>query len=621
MAAMMMRTYVYSRAIAPIRTSLCMGTLPPTTLLTPTLLRACTSSAHLDSRHSRKLVTTPIFYVNGRPHIGHAYTAVLADAISRYLRLRGDDVLFATGTDEHGQKVAASAEKMQMSPIEFATINSNAFRSLFEKLNVEYDDFIRTTEERHKNVVQKVWKILIEKGAIYKGVHEGWYCESDEVFVPDTQVVEREVEERDGDKIVKTTRTVAILDGVEKEVKHVREENYMFRMEQYKERLEAWLRSSAAVTPVGRLNEALANLQNLKDLSVSRPARRVPFAILVPNDDSQAIYVWLDALFNYMTVSKHAPRSQQWWTDTDEEEEELDAEFQRQSERASSANTVVHWPPSIQVLGKDILKFHALFWPAFLMALDEKLPETLLVHSHWLSKGMKMSKSIGNVIDPDEMIEKLGVDGLRYAMLREGAVTTDGNFDAVHLAEKANSELADTFGNLISRITGKRLAPEGSLWRPCPDALSGVAGADSLIERAVSLPNTLSPILEGHTSNALDSICNLGWDANAFVEKNAPWAIRKEEKAAMKAEDTQVANKLREKRNAVLHTAAVCGASMAACLAPFVPGVAGRAASSLSLDLPTIFQSPSSLKSMEFVLSQNKGGVVFEKIETERLKM
>lgn len=341
------------------------------------------------------IITTPIFYVNSVPHIGHLYTTLLADALSRYLRLIGNKTIFTTGTDEHGLKVKQSADKKSINVKDFCDEISNLFRSLFNKANIQYDDFIRTTENRHKEFVKKMWNDL--QNDIYLGDFEGWYNISDEEFVTNV-----------------TDTTGLIL---------IKEPNYFFKLSKYKDKILEWLETNP-IYPQSRKNEMLQFLRNeLKDLSISRLKEKIEWGIEVPNNKDHLIYVWLDALTNYLTVSR---------------------EF---------------WPADYHIIGKDIVKFHSIYWPAFLMSSNHELPKRLIVHSHWTMNKEKISKSKGNVIDPFELLEKYDVDFVRYYLLREGKISDDCDFSYDELSNKLNSELSNVFGNLITRTLSKKLNP------------------------------------------------------------------------------------------------------------------------------------------------------------------
>ncbi|MGB4703613.1 MAG: methionine--tRNA ligase [Candidatus Saccharicenans sp.] len=355
-------------------------------------------------------VTTPIYYVNDVPHIGHAYTTIIADALARYQRLCGKKVYFLTGTDEHGQKIEKAAAEKGMSPKELADRVVVRFKELWQKLNISYDYFIRTTEEFHERGVQKIFQKLLEKGDIYKGKYQGWYCISEENFLSEDVPLEP-----DNTKICPDCGRRAIL---------LEEESYFFRLSAYQQPLLDFYASNPQfVRPQSRMNEVVSFVrQGLKDLSITRTTVR--WGIPVPGDPKHTIYVWFDALHNYITGAGYD------WN------HELFETF---------------WPADVHLIGKDILRFHAIFWPAFLMAAGFPLPRTVFGHGWWLKDETKMSKSKGNVLDPHLILEKVGADALRYFMLREVPIGLDGSFSHEGFVHRVNSDLANDLGNLVQR--------------------------------------------------------------------------------------------------------------------------------------------------------------------------
>lgn len=355
-------------------------------------------------------VTTPIYYVNDVPHIGHAYTTIIADALARFNRLQGKDVFFLTGSDEHGQKIEKAAAEKGLPPRELADRVVGRIKDLWRELNISYDFFIRTTEPFHERGVQKIFARLRDKGDIYKGTYQGWYCVSDENFLAEEVPLEPE-----GDKICPDCGKRAIL---------VSEECYFFRMSRYQEPLlEFYAQNPDFVRPASRMNEVVSFVrQGLKDLSITRTT--VKWGIAVPDDPKHTIYVWFDALHNYLTGVGY-----DW---------DL-ARFER------------FWPATIHLIGKDILRFHAIFWPAFLMAAGFPLPRVVFGHGWWLRDEAKMSKSRGNVLDPQIILKTFGPDPLRYFLLREIPIGLDGNFSHEGFLHRVNSDLANDLGNLVHR--------------------------------------------------------------------------------------------------------------------------------------------------------------------------
>jgi len=359
-----------------------------------------------------KYITTPIYYVNGEAHIGHAYTTFIADTMARYERLKGNDTYFLTGTDEHGQKIEESAQKAGKPTQEFADEISGTFKALWDEFEISYDKFIRTTDEDHKRGVQKAFEVMYAKGDIYKDFYEGHYCVSCETFFPETQL-------EDGEFCPDCGRTTSII----------KEESYFFRLSKYEDRLLAhYADNPDFILPRSRANEVINFVKGgLRDLSVTRTSFK--WGVKMPeslHDDKHVMYVWLDALLNYITALGYGK---------------------------DDAN-MHYWPASTHFVGKDILRFHAIYWPAFLMSLDMPLPEHIGAHGWWTRDGEKMSKSKGNVISPKEVADAYGAENLRYFMLREVPFGQDGDFSQRAFIDRINSELSNDLGNLLNRIIG-----------------------------------------------------------------------------------------------------------------------------------------------------------------------
>ncbi|MDR2105269.1 MAG: methionine--tRNA ligase, partial [Deferribacteraceae bacterium] len=355
-------------------------------------------------------ITTPIYYVNDVPHIGHLYTTLAVDTLARYKRLRGVDTFFLTGTDEHGQKIAQAAAAKNQTPKELADQVVTRYLALWEKLGVSNDDFIRTTEERHIKTVQTAFELLREKGDIYPGDYEGWYCTPCEAFWTETQLGEGNLCPDCGRPTVR-----------------MKEATYFFKMSKYQERLLKHIEDNPAfIRPESRKNEIAAFIkEGLKDLSVSRVSFN--WGVPVKNDEKHVVYVWVDALINYLSALG--------WVD-------------------NAPNFQKFWSNCTHMVGKDILRFHAVYWPSLLMALDLPLPKQIFAHGWWTVEGQKMSKSLGNAIDPFFLTDKFGNDQVRYFMLREVTFGLDGDFSYKALIHRINGDLANDLGNLVNRTLG-----------------------------------------------------------------------------------------------------------------------------------------------------------------------
>ncbi len=357
-------------------------------------------------------ITTPIYYPSAKPHMGHAYSSIIADFIARFNRINNFDVFFLTGTDEHGQKIQRAAEKNKLHPKEFCDQISKTFENLSKILNLSNNDFIRTTEDRHKKSVIKLWKILEKKDEIYLSKYSGWYSVSDEAFYN-----EDEVKEQNGIKVSITSGSV---------VEWVEEESYFFRLSKWQDSLLKYYEENPEfILPESRRNEVVSFVKSgLKDLSISR--KSFTWGIEVPSNNNHIIYVWLDALTNYLSALNY--------------KDENNENFRK------------FWPASVHLIGKDILRFHAVYWPAFLMAANITLPKTIYGHGWILSGDEKMSKSKGNILDPIEIVNQYGLDPLRYYLIKEVSFGNDGNISRDKLEDCINSDLANNFGNLCQRV-------------------------------------------------------------------------------------------------------------------------------------------------------------------------
>jgi len=429
-------------------------------------------------------VTTPIYYVNDKPHIGHAYTTVAADVLARYARLRGRPTRFLTGTDEHGQKIQDKAKELDREPQSFVDEMSPPFKAAFEQLSCTFDDYIRTTEARHKGVAQQLWKTMQACGDIYLGEYEGWYSVADEAYI-----TEKELEALDP-----VTRS---------KVKRMREPSYFFKLSAYGDRLLAFYEAHPKfVQPEGRFNEVKSFVKGgLRDLAMSRTS--FDWGIAVPDDPDHVMWVWCDALTNYISAlgGPGGALFGKFWAD--------DAD-------------VVH------IVGKDILRFHAIFWPAFLMSAGIRPPSQVWAHGWLTINGDKMSKRLGNFIPPGPLVDSFGADVVRYYLLREVAFGQDGDFAHNNVLARYNGELANGLGNLLNRMVASIVKNnlDGTIpARPTSDDpldVALIAKAKGAAERAAGHLDDIAP------HRALDAIWELVGAANGYVDKTAPWALAKQ---------------------------------------------------------------------------------------------
>ncbi|MFB0565481.1 MAG: methionine--tRNA ligase [Candidatus Aminicenantaceae bacterium] len=430
-------------------------------------------------------VTTPIYYVNDVPHIGHAYTTIIADALARFKRLSGEKVFFLTGTDEHGQKVEKAAAEKKLEPKELADEVVVRFKDLWRALSISYDYFIRTTQPIHEKTVQKIFKRLKEKGDIYKGIYKGWYCISDENFLPE------DVPLQEGN--------YKICPDCGKQANIVSEECYFFKLSAYqKPLLDFYAKNPTFVRPQSRMNEVVSFVrQGLKDLSITRTT--VKWGIPVPEDPDHTIYVWFDALYNYLTGIGY-----DWNMD-------LYTQF---------------WPAAVHFIGKDILRFHAIFWPAFLMASDFPLPHCVFGHGWWLKDETKMSKSKGNVLDPRIILKTFKADPLRYFLLREVPIGLDGNFSHEGFLHRVNSDLANDLGNLVHRtLTMIRNYFGGTI-----EVVDDEEKSDKTLRLAFEdlKKKTFAFFNEYALNKALEEIWVYINSVNRYLAQNEPWKLAKD---------------------------------------------------------------------------------------------
>jgi len=433
-------------------------------------------------------ITTSISYINGKPHIGHALEAVQADVLARYHRLKGDEVFFLTGTDEHGSKIAKLAKEQNATPERIAETNSAAFAELKNILGLSNSDFIRTSDkDRHWPGVEKLWGKLVEADAIHKDKYKGYYCVGCEAFITEKDLVDGKC------PIHKAPPEI------------ISEDNYFFDLSKYADQIKTKIKSKELeILPEGRAKEILNILdKGLDNVSFSRPKEKLSWGVPVPNDPDHTIYVWGDALANYITgigFGRDEDNFQKWWSE-------------------SSENDIVH------VIGKDILKFHAAIWPGMLLAANLPLPKQILVHGFISSDGHKMSKSLGNVVDPVEVVDKYGTDALRYYLLKEIPSTDDGDFSWKRFNEVYHGELADNLGNLISRVISMASKYTGA---KTPKPTVGKEMYGSHIFNCVK--NTKDYINEFKLDMAMKEIGGLIKVLNQYVDEKQPWVLYKEGK-------------------------------------------------------------------------------------------
>ncbi|CAI3922808.1 methionine--tRNA ligase [Commensalibacter papalotli (ex Botero et al. 2024)] len=461
------------------------------------------------------MITTPIYYVNGAPHVGHAYTSIAADVLARFKRLDGYDVFFLTGTDEHGQKVEQAAQDKGQSAQNFATMVSAQFRNMADQLNVSYDDFIRTTEERHIKSCQALWQKIADAGHIYLGAYEGWYSLRDECYYGEDELTTTQ----EGKKIAPTGA----------EVKWLKEPSYFFKLSAWQDKLlEFYEQNPKFIGPESRRNELLSFIKSgLRDLSVSRTSFK--WGIPVPGDDDHVMYVWFDALTNYISALGYP--------------------------NIKSSDLWRFWPADLHLVGKEISRFHALYWPAFLMAAGLEVPKRIYSHGWWTVEGEKMSKSVGNVIEPLKLVEEFGLDPVRFFLLREVPFGGDGDYSRQSLINRMNNELANDLGNLAQRTLSQVMRNcEGKL----PEIGQRHQDDETLLSKAILLPTLLREQMDRQALHeSLETIWKIIRASNAYIDHQAPWTLKKTDPQRMTVVLRVLVDTLR---------------IIATCLQPFIPG-------------------------------------------------
>ena len=475
---------------------------------------------------NRFYITTPIYYVNDVPHIGHAYTTVAADVLARYWRLHGRDVFFLTGLDEHGQKVEQAAAKAGIDPQAHCDKLAPQFQQLWRRLNISNDAFIRTTEPQHKKIVQLYLQELFDKQLIYKDSYTGWYCTFDERFWTEKDVAD------------------GLCPDCKRPVERLSEHNYFFKMGQYQDRLIEYIKTHEEfIRPESRRNEVLGFLQTqkLSDLSISRPKSRLSWGIELPFDGEYVTYVWFDALVNYLSALEY---------------------------KLPSPSVDRYWPASLHLVGKDILTTHAVYWSTMLMAFNLSLPETIFAHGWWTVEREKMSKSRGNVVDPNKMVDEFGADAFRYFLFREVPFGQDGDFSVPAMITTINSDLANGIGNLLSRtLTMVERFSGGTI--PHAEAPAIPALEDQIGKVAATLPDRIKVGFETlQFRENIQSIRELVGLCDEYIDKAAPWQLAKNQ------ED-------RPRLNTVLNTTARALRLLSVVLYPYIPNAAEQLARQL----------------------------------------
>ncbi len=453
-------------------------------------------------------ITTPIYYVNDVPHIGHAYTSLACDVLARFKRLDGFDVMFLTGTDEHGQKIEKAAARVGKDPQKFTDEVCTSFKNLSNIMNFSNDDFIRTSEEKHKRYVTEIWKKLVDSGNIYLGKYSGWYAVRDEAFYTESELVDGKA-------------------PTGAEVEWVEEPSYFFNLSAWQDKLlKFYDENPGFIAPISKRNEVISFVKGgLTDLSVSRTSFK--WGIPVPGDENHVIYVWLDALFNYLS--------------------------------AIGGENSHYWPCDLHMVGKDILRFHAVYWPAFLMATGIELPKKVFAHGWWTNEGVKISKSLGNTIDPLKLVEEFGKDYVRYFMMKEVPFGNDGNYSKASFISRVNADLANNIGNLTQRVLS-------FIYKNCGGKIPSTKELNNNDIEFIdftyqSIDKIRKEIDQQAIHYAIQIILDLAIRANEYIDREAPWNLKKTDLNRMEA---------------VLYTLAEVIRVIAVLLQPVMPNAAEK---------------------------------------------
>ena len=506
-------------------------------------------------------ITTPIYYPSGKPHMGHAYSSIISDIFARFKRLEGYDVLFLTGTDEHGLKIQREAEKQNKDPKIFCDEISNQFKNLTKTLNLSNNDFIRTTEKRHFKSVENIWNRLVKSGDIYLDKYSGWYSISDEAFYD-----EDEIEVVDGKKVSKTSGSP--VDWVE-------EESYFFKLSSWGEKLlKLYNEKKDFILPTSRKNEVINFVEKgLKDLSVSRTS--FTWGIPVPNDNKHIIYVWLDALTNYLSA--------------------LDFPDIKNNKYKK------FWPADVHIIGKDILRFHAIYWPAFLMAADLPLPKKVFGHGWILSDDKKMSKSLGNILDPLKIIQDFGIDQLRYYLVKEVSLGNDGSISMENLKNCINNDLANNYGNLCQRVFSF-IRKNCSNRIPEPKDLN--QQDQSLLNNLKNdIPKLVKNMNDQNLNEYIKMVVNYSFEANKYFNDAEPWSLKEKDPDRM---------------NSIMYTICEQIKNISILLYPIIPMSAEKVLNSININKEEFsIEIITNFKSFDFQKELKDLEILFKKIEDD----